>query len=117
MKTTLLNINEILAGLKTILSLFYEKYMIDYPAAFKWAKQLSSLKFSWNSLGHYLLPLLKQSLKEAMGTEIELEILLLFVAGYFLWVKDVFKHSALTEKLKHLVRPTFKLGENHLKLI
>jgi hypothetical protein len=117
MKTILLSINEILAGMKTILSLFYEKYMIDHFTAFKWAKQVSSLKFSWNNLGHFILPLLKQSLKEALGTEIELEVLLLFVAGYFLWVKDVFKKTALTEKLKNLFQPIFAQDENHLKLI
>ena len=117
MKTILLSINEILAGMKTILSMFYEKYMIDHLTAFKWAKQVGSLKFSWNGLGHYLLPLLKQSLKEAMGTEIELEVLLLFVAGYLLWVKDVFMHAALTEKIKHLFQAIFTQDENHLKLI
>ena len=42
---------------------------------------------SWGTLGHYLLLLLKQTVKEAMGPEIEPEVLIVMAAAYLVAIR------------------------------
>jgi len=84
MKTQWSIINSILLGLAALRNTLVEKSTIDLH----WVKQLFSAKLSWASVSNYILPLLKTGLKEAMGYEVELELLVLFVAGYFIAIKS-----------------------------
>lgn len=83
MKTQWSIINSILLGIAALRNTLVEKSTIDLQSV----KHIFSTKLSWASVSNYILPLVKTGLKEAMGYEVELELLVLLVAGYFIAVK------------------------------
>ena len=83
MKTQGTIINTILLGIATLRNILTG----GSASGLQWVKQIASFKFSWSTVSHYILPLLKSGLKEAMGYEVEIEVLLLLIVGYLVAVK------------------------------
>ena len=101
MKTQWSIINEILSGINIVQAIVYEKYFAGHCVDFKCAKQLFQDKLSFSKIGQYVLPLLKQGLKEALGFEMDVEVLIILIGGYFLSVKNVFTKSALIKRISY----------------
>jgi hypothetical protein len=86
--------------------------MITSITSLKWSKPLFTFRFSPNKIGNYLLPLLKQLVRDNfMGSEMEMGILLLFVKSYFLLAVYTISHNALTDRVKKLRESTTKSAE------
>jgi hypothetical protein len=104
------NVNEVLSGINAVQTLFNEKFMIGHLINLKWVEQISSFKFSWKNLLHYILPLLKQGFKEAMGSEVDIELLLILVTGYLLSAKNAIIHNAVIKKIKSPDTTSYQLS-------
>ena len=98
MKAHLYNITEMLRGLKTFQNLFRAKFNSGNFNAFNWIAQFISPKLSWNALSAYLLPLSKQLFKDLMGSELELDVILIMIGGYFLAARRVFSQNMFIKK-------------------
>jgi hypothetical protein len=107
MKTQWSIINSILLGIAALRNTLVEKSTIDL----QWAKQIFSTRLSWSSVSNYVLPLLKTGLKEAIGYEVEIELLLLLIAGYFFAVRSAIFSISLFKfnKLNHTQSSCYNL--------
>ena len=57
--------------------------------------------FSTGKLGYYLMPLVKQIIKDnLMGADLEIGILLIFLKDYFLSAADAVRNNAVTNLFK-----------------
>jgi hypothetical protein len=93
MKTQYINIGQALSGVYNL--------MIASMADLDWSKLFSAFKLSPNKAGNYLFPLLKQLFRESfMGSETEMEIVLLFVKNYFLLTAFIISQVALAMRFK-----------------
>jgi hypothetical protein len=95
MKTQWINIDQVLPGINNLI--------ITGIVGFDWHKVLFIFKVSTNKIGDYLLPLIKQLVRDNfMGSEMDMGILLLFIKTYFLLAAYAIMHNALTDQFKKL---------------
>ncbi len=101
MKTQYVNIAQVLSGISSLL--------ITSIANLKWIKLLSAFKLSVNTIGNYLLPLLKQLLRDNfMGSEMEMGVLLFLIKGYFLLAVFAITNNSLIDRFKKLRESTME---------
>jgi hypothetical protein len=95
MKTLYTNIGQGLSGINYLI--------ITSITGVKWTKLFSALKLSINTIGNYLLPLVKQLFRDNfMGSEMEMGVLLFFIKGYFLLAVFAITNNPLIDRLKKL---------------
>lgn len=95
--------------------------MINSAKGFKINKLFLTSNFSTARIGYYLLPLVKQIVKETfMGADLEVGILLIFVKDYFLSAANVIRNNAVTNLFKkvkgskrHIAVPASEIIYNH----
>ena len=93
MKIQYINIGQVLSGIYNLVI----ASMVDLD----WNKLFSAFKLSPGKMGNYLFPLLKQLFRETlMGSEAEMEMLLLFVKNYFLLIAFTISQVALALRFK-----------------
>ena len=69
--------------------------------SFKLNKLFLVSSFSTSKLGYYLLPLVKQIIKDNfMGADLEIGILLIFLKDYFLSATNAIRNNAVTNLFK-----------------
>jgi hypothetical protein len=106
MKTQYVNIGQALSGIHNL--------MIASMANIDWNKFFSAFKLSPGKAGSYLFPLLKQLFRETlMGSEAEMEMVLLFVKNYFLLIAFTISQIALTLRFKKLTGSINKSATVH----
>jgi hypothetical protein len=77
--------------------------MITVAKSFNITRLFSAPGFSTNKAGYYMLPLVKQLLRDNfMGSDIEMEMLLIFLKGYFLSATDTIRNNAVTNLFNKL---------------
>jgi len=103
--------NEILSAINVVKSIVYGKMGNKSLINTKWVDTLVSFKFSKHDLEHYMLLLTKAIIKEAIGADIEIKLLLMLVGGYFISAKDAVVHSALIEKIMKPQTANYHLPE------
>jgi hypothetical protein len=111
MKTQWSNANDIISGINTVQAILYEKLMVSHFADLKWVKALISFKLSKAGIEHYTLLILKSAIKEIMGADIEVKLLLMLIGGYLLPAKKLLVHHALAEKINGYKTQTYNLPE------
>ena len=75
--------------------------IITSARSFKLNKLFSASNFSTGKLGYYLLPLVKQIIKDNfMGADMEIGILLVFLKDYFLSATNAIRNNAVTNLFK-----------------
>ena len=69
--------------------------------SFKLNKLFLTSNFSIGKVGYYLLPLVKQIIKDNfMGADLEIGILLVFLKDYFLSATNAIRNNAVTKLFK-----------------
>jgi hypothetical protein len=67
------------------------------------SRLFSASRFSTDKAGYYMLPLVKQLLRDNfMGSDMEMEMLLVFLKGYFLYAAGAIRNNAVTNLFKKL---------------
>jgi hypothetical protein len=95
MKTQYANIGQVLSGINNL--------MVTSIAGVNWIKLFSAFRLSANTIGNYLLPLLKQLFRDNfMGSEMEMGVLLFFIKGYFLLAVFAITNNPLIDLFKKL---------------
>jgi hypothetical protein len=95
MKTQYINVGQVLSEINNL--------MIANIAGINWIKLVSAIKLSANTIGNYLLPLVKQLFRDNfMGSEMEMGVLLFFIKGYFLLAVFAITNNPLTNRFKKL---------------
>ncbi|WP_295790738.1 hypothetical protein [Mucilaginibacter sp.] len=75
--------------------------VITSARSFKLNKLFLASNFSTGKLGYYLLPLVKQIIKDNfMGADMEIGILLIFLKDYFLSANNTIRNNAVTNLFK-----------------
>jgi hypothetical protein len=100
MKTQWSNTNELLSAIDAVRALLYETFVTNHLIDFKWISSLSDFKFSKNDLEFYFMQLLKTIIKEALGADIEVKLLILFIGAYFIPVKKFMANNTLVRQIK-----------------
>lgn len=111
MKTQWSNANDIISGINTIQTVLFEKLTISHLTDLKLGKALISFKLSKAGIEHYTLLILKSAIKEVMGADIEIKLLLMLIGGYLLSAKNFLIHNALIEKISRYNTKTYNLPE------
>lgn len=111
MKTQWSNANDIISGINTVQAILLEKLMISHLADFKWFKALVSFKLSKADIELYSLLILKSAVKEIIGADIEIKLLVMLIGGYLLSAKNFIIHNPLIEKVKGYNTQTYNLPE------
>ncbi|MDB5088355.1 MAG: hypothetical protein JWR09_2349 [Mucilaginibacter sp.] len=77
--------------------------MITSVKSFKFNKLFLASNFSTDKVGHYLLPLVKQIVRDNfMGADLEMGILLIFMKDYFLSAANAIRNNAVTNLFKKI---------------
>jgi hypothetical protein len=77
--------------------------MITGVKSFNFSRLFSAPGFSTDKAGYYMLPLVKQLLRDNfMGSDMEMEMLLIFLKGYFLSAAGAIRNNAVTNLFKKL---------------
>ena len=85
------------------------KTLVSYLANLKWVNALSSFRYSRNTMGQYVLPLLKQAVKEAMGTELEIDIIAILLIGYIVAAKKTIFNTDFIPKIKNINQTPYNM--------
>jgi len=95
MKTQCINFDQTLSGITSLI--------ITSVKSFKLNKLFLASNFSTAKLGHYLLPLAKQIVRDNfMGADLEIGILLIFLKDYLFSAADVVRNNAVTNLFKKI---------------
>ena len=93
MKTQCINLDQAPSDLTSLI--------ITSVKSFKLNKLFFVSNFSTARVGHYLLPLVKQIVKDNfMGADLEIGILLIFMKDYFLSATNAIRSNAVTNLFK-----------------
>lgn len=93
MKTQFIHFDQTLAGITSVI--------ITSAKSFKFNKLFSASNFSTGKLGYYLVPLVKQIIKDNfMGADLEIGILLVFLKDYFSSATNAIRNNAVTNLFK-----------------
>jgi hypothetical protein len=93
MKTQCINFDQTLSDLTSLI--------ITSVKSFNLNKLFLAPKFSTDKIGDYLLPLVKQIVKDNfMGADLEIGILLVFLKDYFLSAANAIRNNAVTNLFK-----------------
>ena len=93
MKTQLIHFDQTLSGITSVI--------ITSAKSFKLNKLFSASNFSTDKLGYYLMPLVKQIIKDNfMGADLEIGILLVFLKDYFSSATNAIRNNAVTNLFK-----------------
>ena len=77
--------------------------MITGVKSYNLSRLFSVPRFSTDKVGYYLLPLVKQLLRDNfMGSDMEMGMLLIFLKDYFLSAADAIRNNAVTNLFKKL---------------
>lgn len=104
-------INEIFSAFNAIRNIIFGKLGIRNLANIKWSDMLVPFKFSKHDAERYLLIIAKAAVKETIGADIEIKLLLLLIGGYFISARDAVFHSTLIEKITRPHTATYHLPE------
>lgn len=85
--------------------------MVSHFAGLKWVKVLISFKLSKAGIEHYTLLILKSVIKEILGADIEIKLLLMLTGGYLLSAKNFLVHNPLIEKINNYTLKIYNLPE------
>jgi hypothetical protein len=105
MKTQWSIINEILTGANAVSI----KTLVNYLINLKWVNALSSFRYSRNAMGQYVFPLLKQTVKEAMGTELEIDVIVVLLAAYIVSAQKAVFETEFIHKIKNIHHNNYAL--------
>jgi len=95
MKTQCINFDQTLSDLTSLI--------ITSVKSFKINKLFLASNFSTDKVGDYLLPLVKQIVRDNfMGADLEIGILLVFMKDYFLSAADAIRNNAVTNLFKKI---------------
>lgn len=95
MKTQFINLDQTFLGISNL--------MITGFKSFKLNKLFLAPRFPTDKVGYYLLPLVKQLLRDNfMGSDMEMGMLLIFLKDYFLSATDTIRNNAVTNLFKKL---------------
>jgi hypothetical protein len=103
--------NEILSAVNVMKNVVYGKMGNKNLINIKWVDALLSFKFSKHDAEHYALVIAKAIIKEAIGADIEIKLLLMLVGGYFISAKDAVVHSSLIERIMKPQATAYHLPE------
>ncbi len=93
MKTQLVNIGQTFFNISNL--------MLTGLRSFNINKLFPASKFSISTMGQYLLPLIKQLLRDSfMGSDMEIGMLLIFLKSYFLSAVEIASNNAVTDLIK-----------------
>jgi hypothetical protein len=95
MKTQCINLDQTFLNISNL--------MITGVKSFNLTRLFLASRFSTDKAGYYLLPLVKQLLRDnLMGSDMEMGMLLIFLKDYFLSAADVIKKNTVTNLFKKL---------------
>ena len=95
MKTQFINLDRTFLGISNL--------MITGFKSLKLNKLFLAPRFPTDKVGYYLLPLVKQLLRDNfMGSDMEMGMLLIFLKDYFLSATDTIRNNAVTNLFKKL---------------
>jgi len=93
MKTQFIHFDQTLSGITSL--------VITSVKSFKLNKLFLAPNFSTDKIGHYLLPLVKQIIRDNfMGADMEIGILFIFLKDYFLSATNAIRNNAVTNLFK-----------------
>jgi hypothetical protein len=104
-------LNEIFSAFNAIRNIIFGKLDGRNLTNIKWSDVLVPFKFSKSNVERYLLIIAKAAVKETIGADIEIKLLLLLIGGYFLSARDALFHSTLIEKITKTHTATYHLPE------
>jgi hypothetical protein len=95
MKTQCINLDQTFLNISNL--------MITVVKSFNMTRLFLAPRFSTDKAGYYMLPLVKQLLRDNfMGSDMEMEMLLIFLKGYFLSATDTIRNNAVTNLFNKL---------------
>jgi hypothetical protein len=94
MKTTCTNINEIISGATGLKCLFYESYKAVESGITTLSKAFSEFDLTKTNLEYYIFQISRSALKEMLGADMEVKLLMMFLSGYLLFAKELLIHNA-----------------------
>ncbi len=104
-------LNEIFSAFNAIRNILSGKLAGRNLTNIKWSDVLVPFKFSKHDVERYLLVIVKAVIKEAIGADIEIKLLLMLIGGYFISARDTIVHSTLIEKVIRPHTSTYQLPE------
>jgi hypothetical protein len=100
METQCTNINEIITGATGLKCMFYESLKAAEASAAAVSKAFSGFALLKPHVEHYSLILLRSALKEILGADMEVKLLVMLVSGYLLMAKENILKNPVIEKVK-----------------
>jgi hypothetical protein len=102
MKTSCTNLSEIISGASGLKCLFYQSFKAVESGITTLSKAFSGFDLTKTNLEYYMLLISRSALKEMLGADMEIKLLVMFLGGYFLFAKELFIHNPVFEKIKTL---------------